>query len=111
MVLSLNLLILLSEAFATSAQSSQASVNDRWYLIVVATALSGALVYMFKRYEQMNGKFNEERERTFTQMQHLLQESNEAKNKLSGAIETLNRDSEERHRSTMRMLDQIHAKT
>lgn len=103
-------MLLTNEAFQIAAQQVAQQGSDKWYLIIVSTALSGALIYMFKRYEAINSKFNEEREKTFKDMKGLLEESAEAKRELSESIKSLNRDSEQRHRSTMDMLDRIHAK-
>jgi hypothetical protein len=117
LVSSLNLL-LLNEAFQVGAQPGHEEVSNIGYYIAAIMALGAALAYLFKRYEAVTERFNEERERTFKEIGGMIREatgaikeSAEAKNRLSSSIDNLNRDSQDRHRATMQMLEHINSKT
>lgn len=99
-------IVLLNEAFQTGAQIAGASSPD-WYFLAAIGAMASALVWLYKDTRADRKAYSEKLEK-------LIESSNESKNKqtastdkLTEAIDRLNRDSDDRHNRMIQMIDSV----
>lgn len=90
--------LLQNPAFPAAVQSTSEVVIDRAYIISAIVGLVSAIVYLYLSNEKNTKRYTDK-------MEQLIQDGNEAKHKLSESIDRLNRDSDDRHRRLIDMLE------
>jgi hypothetical protein len=90
--------LLQNPAFPAAVQAMESTPIERAYLVIVASALSGAIIYLYIQGEKKAKQY-------IDKLEKLMQDGSDSKKKLSDSIDRLNRDSDDRHRKLIEIID------